>query len=192
VSFVGIGQTRAGNFASEAHAIELALHRSQTSFDVAQTLAIGQLRECQTKKLIKAGKSPPFIISSIALNTLAKLVGWDVIHQLGEDGTADIHVPLLVRAWMPAKKGWSAVKSFEKVEIEKLSTSPYLIRPMRVTRQARSYSRTLVGGFVYIYVLYSNMESLYGYQADLRPFMRGSGSQDTFEPTLNQVGRVIG
>jgi hypothetical protein len=45
---------------------------------------------------------------------------------------------------MPAKEGWSAVKSSEKVEIEKLSTSPYLIRAMRVTRQARSDSRTLV------------------------------------------------
>jgi hypothetical protein len=45
---------------------------------------------------------------------------------------------------MPAKGGWSAVKSSEKVEIEKLSTSPYPIRAMRVTRQARINSRTLV------------------------------------------------
>ena len=144
VSFVGICQSSAGNFAAEAHVIELALDRSQTGFDVAKALTIGQLRECQTKELIQAGKSAQFVIPTIALGTLVKFVGRDVIHQLREDSTSDIHAPLLIRAPVPCIKEMGVPSKFEKVEIEKTSTSLHPIRTMWVMRQVGSDSRTLV------------------------------------------------
>ena len=54
---VGIGQGVARDAAANAHVIELARLRSQTRFDVAQALAIGQLRERHAQELIEAGEA---------------------------------------------------------------------------------------------------------------------------------------
>ncbi len=91
VSFVGIGQSGSGNFAPNAHVIQPAVDRSQTGFDITQTLPVRQLSKCQAKELIKTGKSPEFIVAAIALDALAELVGRNVIDQLREDDAADMH-----------------------------------------------------------------------------------------------------
>ncbi len=54
---VGIGQCALGNIASYAQVIELGLMGAQAGFDVAQALAVSQLRECHAEKLIEMRKS---------------------------------------------------------------------------------------------------------------------------------------
>jgi len=94
MSLVRIGQSGAGNLATEAHVIELAAHCTQTRFDVAQTLAVRQLGEGESKKLIPARKSAEFMIAVITIHAFLKLVGRKVIHQLREYRSAGIHTPL--------------------------------------------------------------------------------------------------
>ncbi len=94
VRLVGIGQRRPCDLAAKAHVIELAFHRAQAGFDIAETLAERQLGKRQTKELIEAGKSAQFIIAAIASHALVELVRRDMIHQLGEDGAAGEHAPL--------------------------------------------------------------------------------------------------
>ena len=98
VCFVGVSQRGACNLAAKAYVIELASHGAQAGFDVAETFSKGQLGKGETKKLIEAGKSAPFVIAAIAFDALVELVRWEVIDQLGEDGAADMHAPLSVRA----------------------------------------------------------------------------------------------
>ena len=45
VSFVGVGQSGSRNPAAESHVIKLVADRSQTSLDVAEALAVGELSE---------------------------------------------------------------------------------------------------------------------------------------------------
>jgi len=94
VRLVGIGQRRPRDLAAKAHVIELALHRAQTGFDVAETLAERQLGKGQTKELIEAGKSAHFVIAAVPRHALMELVRRDVIHQLRENGAAGKHAPL--------------------------------------------------------------------------------------------------
>ena len=54
--FVGVGQSRARHFAAKPHVVELAPIELQAGLDIAQTLAIGQLREGHREKLVPAGK----------------------------------------------------------------------------------------------------------------------------------------
>jgi hypothetical protein len=54
VSLIGVGQRGARDLAAEAHVVELAAHRPQTRLDIAQTLAIRELRESHRQILIPA------------------------------------------------------------------------------------------------------------------------------------------
>ena len=51
--FVGIGQCALGDIASDAQVIKLGSVSTQTGFDVAQALAIRQLREGKAEELIE-------------------------------------------------------------------------------------------------------------------------------------------
>src|SRR5450759_5584318 len=94
MSLVSIGQSGAGNLATEAHVIELATHCMQARFDVAQTLAVSQLGEGKSKELIPARKSAEFIIAVITSHAFLELVCRNVIHQLREYRSTGIHAPL--------------------------------------------------------------------------------------------------
>jgi hypothetical protein len=52
--------------------IKLALLRPQASFDIAQTLPIGELREGHAKKLIPARKSLEFVVALVTFDTTSK------------------------------------------------------------------------------------------------------------------------
>ena len=99
VRLVGVGQRRSRNLAAKAHVIEFVLHRTQAGFDVAETLAVGQLCEGHTQELIEAGKPAEFVIPPVPRHALLELVGREVIHQLGEDDAADVHAPLSDPTW---------------------------------------------------------------------------------------------
>src|SRR5450755_499938 len=78
----------------KAHVIELPLHGTQAGFDIAQTFAIGQLREAETKKLIQARKAALSKIAVVTRDAFLKLVGGKMLHHLGEDCSANMHAPL--------------------------------------------------------------------------------------------------
>src|SRR5215208_8302947 len=73
--------------------IELALLRAQASFDIAQTLPIGELREGHAKKLIPARKSLEFVVALVTFDTTSKSFGRKKVHQLRKDRFARIHQP---------------------------------------------------------------------------------------------------
>jgi len=94
VSFIRVGQSRSRHLAAKTHVIQLATNRTQAGFDVAQTLTIGHLRKCQTKKLIPTGKAAPIMITAISNNAFLELLHRNVVHHLGEDRPALVHAPL--------------------------------------------------------------------------------------------------
>jgi hypothetical protein len=75
--------------------VQLAAHGAQAGFDVAETLAVGQLSKGHRQILVAAGEAPMVRISAIAFDTLLELVGRQVIQELGEDGMSGVHPSLL-------------------------------------------------------------------------------------------------
>src|ERR1700730_12644827 len=94
MSLIGVGQSGAGNLATEAHVIELAAHGAKACFNVAQTLTVSQLGEGKSKELIPARKSAEFVLAVITSHAFLELVCRNVIHQLREYCSAGIHAPL--------------------------------------------------------------------------------------------------
>jgi hypothetical protein len=74
--------------------VQLATHRAQAGFDVAQTLAVGQLSKGHAQILVAAREAPMVRISAVTLDTLLELVGRQVLHELGEDSLSGIHPSL--------------------------------------------------------------------------------------------------
>ena len=52
VAFVGVGQGRTGDPASNTHVVQLVRRGPQTGFNVSQALAIGELREGHAQELV--------------------------------------------------------------------------------------------------------------------------------------------
>jgi hypothetical protein len=74
--------------------VQLAAHGAQTGFDVAQALAVGQLRKGHSQIMVAARETPVVRISAITLDALLELIGGQVIQELGEDGLSGIHPSL--------------------------------------------------------------------------------------------------
>ena len=109
-----------------------------TSNDVAQTFAKGQLGKGETKKLIEAGKAAEFAITLVPRHTLLKLVGRDVIHQLSEDKTADMHASLSVRS----PRGLSEPQnSRRELKSKKLQTKLIPVNTQELSRESEAIAR---------------------------------------------------
>jgi hypothetical protein len=72
--------------------IELGLLGTETGFDIAETFAVGELSKGQTKELIPAGEIFDVAIALVSIDANLKLVGREEIHELGENGSAKIHL----------------------------------------------------------------------------------------------------
>ena len=88
---VGVGQRAAGGRLANAAVIEFAPQSTQTRFDVAQTLAPGQLGKGQHNELFVGGQFTDAIIATIATDTLVEFVFGQAVQQLGEHGAAFVH-----------------------------------------------------------------------------------------------------
>jgi hypothetical protein len=64
---------------------------SQTGFDVAETVAIGELSESQAEKLIPARKTFDVTMAVVAIDAELKLAGRYELHELSENGLARVH-----------------------------------------------------------------------------------------------------
>ena len=95
VSFVGVGQRGARYAATKAKMVELAAQRTQTRFDIAQTVAISKLRKRHRQILIPTGEAAQPRISAVARHAPSELAVRKEADQLGENGSAFIHLPLL-------------------------------------------------------------------------------------------------
>jgi hypothetical protein len=80
-------------FAAKSHVVQLALHRTEADFDIAQTVAISQLRESHRQILIPARESLLLIIAAITSHTFLKLIGGQMVQELGENRSAEVHSP---------------------------------------------------------------------------------------------------
>jgi hypothetical protein len=72
--------------------IELGLLGTKTGFDIAETFAIGKLSKGQTKELIPAGEIFDVAIAMVSIDANLKLVGWEEVHELRENGSPKIHL----------------------------------------------------------------------------------------------------
>ena len=88
---VGVRQGIARNLPPEAHVIKLGLLGAQTGFDIAETFAVGELSEGQTKELIPAREFFDVAIALVTIDANLKLVGREKVHELRENGSAKIH-----------------------------------------------------------------------------------------------------
>jgi len=88
---VGIGQGAVGDPTVKAQVVELGRLSAQRGFDIAQTLAKGELREGHGQELIERGEGQRRIPARIAGHTPANGVQGEMIHQLSEHQPACVH-----------------------------------------------------------------------------------------------------
>src|SRR6516165_5149395 len=88
---VGIGQGAAADVATDAEVVELGGLRSQTSFDVAQALAIRQLRKGHAQELIQATEAANVEAATVLLDQSPESVPRRELHHLGKDQLASVH-----------------------------------------------------------------------------------------------------
>ena|SRR5947208_13592711 len=91
VTLVGVGERGACYLPAESNVIQLTAHRAEACLDVAQTFAVSQLREGHRQILVPARETSPVRVTAITGDTLLKLVGGQVRHELSEYSLADMH-----------------------------------------------------------------------------------------------------
>ena len=90
-SFVGIGQRGAPDQRSKAHAVQLGLIDQKTGFDVAQTLAISQLRKRHGTELFGTTQTSYARVAAMTRHEAGKARPWHELHNLREHSLARIH-----------------------------------------------------------------------------------------------------
>jgi hypothetical protein len=88
---VGVGQRRAFDLASKPHVVKLGRLRRQTGFDVAQTLAVGQLGESHGPELLGASERLHVAIATMSIDDASEGGPGQEIHQLSKQGLAGVH-----------------------------------------------------------------------------------------------------
>lgn len=96
---IGIGQRVAGYHAAKAHMVKLGGLTAQTGFDVAQALAIGQLRERHTQKLVETSEVFDLVLPVVARDASAESGQRQVRHHLRKNKFARVH-------WQSSQSGW--------------------------------------------------------------------------------------
>jgi len=89
--FVGIGQGAARNPTLDAHVVELIRLSTQTRLDIAQALAVGQLREGHAQILIDTGERLDLVFSAVARNATTKRGQRQMLRDLREHEFAQVH-----------------------------------------------------------------------------------------------------
>jgi hypothetical protein len=90
--FVRVGQGAASRGLADTAVIEFGAQGAQTRFDVAQALAVGQLREPHDQELLVGGERAHPMIAAVAANALVEFVLGQFVHQLGKHRSAFVHI----------------------------------------------------------------------------------------------------
>jgi len=88
---VSIGQRRASDRRTDPHVVKLAGLSCQTHFDIAQALAVGQLREGHDAKLLGAIEATRPVIAAVSIDDAMEGLPRQKVHGLREQGLAEIH-----------------------------------------------------------------------------------------------------
>src|SRR5674476_1056178 len=88
---VGIGQRRASDRRADAHVVKLAGLSRQAYFDIAQALAVGQLREGHDAKLLGATEAARPVIAAVTIDDAMEGLPRQEVHDLREQGLAEVH-----------------------------------------------------------------------------------------------------
>src|ERR1019366_7025965 len=88
---VRIGQGAARDPTAYPHVIELVALRSEAGLDVAQALAVRQLRESQAKKLLETGETLDLVLAAVNAHAATKRRERQVARQLCENRLARMH-----------------------------------------------------------------------------------------------------
>lgn len=94
---VGIGQraSRDGSGA-KSQVVDLLGYRPKTRLDVAQTLAVGELRKGHAEELVPAGEALHSTVAVAPPDQPPERVPRQVVHELSENGASLVHLPLLL------------------------------------------------------------------------------------------------
>ena len=90
-SLVGIGKGGAGYLAANSDVVELGTLRVQTSHQIAQALAPGELRVCDAQKMIPGREVPDAMIRREPVDQVLEMTEWDKNQQLRENRLTAIH-----------------------------------------------------------------------------------------------------
>src|SRR5271168_3181551 len=88
---VSVGQRRASDRRADAHVVKLAGLSRQTHFDIAQALAVGQLREGHDAKLLGATEAARPVIAAVSIDDAVEGLPRQEVHGLREQGLAEVH-----------------------------------------------------------------------------------------------------
>ena len=72
--------------------IELGLHDAETRLDIAQAFAVRELREGHGQELIETAEGLHAVVAAVSRDALPKFRQRKMIHQLGKNGAASIHM----------------------------------------------------------------------------------------------------
>ena len=116
---VRIGQRVARDgFAAQAHVIQPLGLGTKVDLDIAQGLAVGQLRKGHRQELVHAGEVLNLAIASVRSHATAKSAQWQECHELGENKLALVHGgPLRVHA--KDHKSWDRSSNRDQTEMPK-------------------------------------------------------------------------
>ena len=89
--FVRVGERTARHRSANPQVIELGRLRTQARFDVAQALAIRELREGHAAQLSRATEIADAMIAAVTLDDAAEGLPRQMLHQLGEHQLANVH-----------------------------------------------------------------------------------------------------
>jgi len=103
---IRVGQRVARYRTAKAHVVELGGLAAQTGFDVAQALAVGQLRERHTQKLVETSEVFDLVLSVVTSDTSAESGQRQVRHHLRKYKFARVH-------WQSSQSGWKYPECYE-------------------------------------------------------------------------------
>ena len=96
---IRIGQGISRHPAAKTHVVKLGGLTAQAGFDVAQTLAISQLRECHAHKLVETSEVFDLVLSVVSSDTSAESGQRQVRHHLRKNKFARVH-------WQSSQSAW--------------------------------------------------------------------------------------
>ena len=104
--FVGVRQRRTAHRFAKAHVVELGRLCGQADLDVPKAFSIGQLGKCHGAILLGTRERLHAPVAAKARNVSGKCCPRQKVHQLSEQGLADMHANLRVKTRKIARMGY--------------------------------------------------------------------------------------
>jgi len=90
-ALVRVGEGGSGDVSSDAHVVQLVFLSTQARFDIAQTLAEGELRKGHAEVLVETGEGLRVTVAVVARHTAPEGVNRQMVDDLRENEPAGVH-----------------------------------------------------------------------------------------------------